>query len=80
MGSTFRIRVLGSLAAAAVLAATPAAAVQLFATSYDTPNGDGVAHSGSFNYWDKAYSGTGMTTVDGAAPLSAAVGSNCYAS
>jgi len=63
--TTLKLRILGALAAAAV--ATPAGAVQLFATSYDTPNGDGQAHSGSFNYWDKAYTGAGMTTVDGAA-------------
>ena len=40
-------------------------------TSYDMPNGDGQAHSGSFNYWDLAYSGSGATSTDGA-PLTAA--------
>ena len=69
--TTLKLRILGALAAAAV--ATPAGAVQLFATSYDTPNGDGQAHSGSFNYWDAAYTGSGLTTMDGA-PLSGGVG------
>ena len=69
MGSTFRIRTLGAVLAvgAAAAFATPAAAVQLFATSYDTPNGDGQAHSGSFNYWDVNYTGLGAKTTDGAA-------------
>jgi PEP-CTERM motif len=61
----------GALAAA--LLATPAMAAQLFATSYDTPNGDGVAHSGSFNYWDVAYTGAGLRMVDDA-PLSGGLG------
>jgi hypothetical protein len=52
---------------AALALASPAAATQIFATSYDTPNGDGQAHSGSFNYWDLNYSGAGTTNVDGAA-------------
>lgn len=30
-------------------------------------NGDGQASGGSFNYWDKAYTGAGATTTDGAA-------------
>jgi len=56
-----------TLAALAALAlALPAAAATVAPTSYDTPNGDGVAHSGSFNYWDKFYTGAGSTTVDGA--------------
>src|SRR5438128_164853 len=59
------LRLLGALAAVAL--ATPAAGAQLFATSYDTPNGDGQAHSGSFNYWDLGYTGAGATNVDGAA-------------
>jgi hypothetical protein len=65
MGSNLRMWALGVLAAGTV--ATPAGAVQLFATGYDTPNGDGVAHSGSFNYWDLNYTGAGATNVDGAA-------------
>jgi PEP-CTERM motif len=55
----------------ALLAATsivaPAHAAQVFSTGYDTPNGDGNAAGGTFNYWDKSYSGAGSTTTDGAA-------------
>lgn len=65
------------LAAAAALAAlsigAPAAATQILATSYDMLNGDGVLHSGSFNYWDLNYTGAGLTNVDGA-PLSGGLG------
>lgn len=53
--------------AAAAIAAPATAATQIFATSYDMPNGDGQASGGSSNYWDKAYSGSGSTTTDGAA-------------
>ena len=60
-----KLSIAGVLAALAL--ASPAAATQVFATSYDTPNGDGQAHSGSFNYWDLNYTGSGMTNVDGAA-------------
>lgn len=35
--------------------------------SYDTPNGDGQAHAGSYNYWDLAYDGSGSSTTDRAA-------------
>lgn len=48
-------------------------AAQLVVTSYDTPNGDGQASGGSFNYWDKNYTGSGAKTTDGA-PLSGGVG------
>ncbi|MFO1329839.1 MAG: PEPxxWA-CTERM sorting domain-containing protein [Rubrivivax sp.] len=65
MHKTLRLQILGALAAAAL--AGPAIGAQVFATSYDMPNGDGKAHGGSFNYWDKAYSGAGLTSVDGAA-------------
>lgn len=47
--------------------ATGAAAAPIIAISYDTRNGDGQASSGSFNYWDKEYTGAGSTTTDGAA-------------
>lgn len=65
MGINMKVAVVGALAAIAI--ATPASAVQLFATSYDMPNGDGQAHGGSFNYWDLGYTGAGATNVDGAA-------------
>lgn len=51
------------------VAATAPVAVEaaiISPTSYDTPNGDGMAHGGSFNYWDKLYNGSGNTSVDGA--------------
>jgi hypothetical protein len=41
----------------------PAQAAQLNPTSYDTPNGN----SGSYNYWDQIYTGTGNPTQDGSA-------------
>jgi hypothetical protein len=34
--------------------------------SYEMPNGNGQASSANYNYWDKAYSGSGNTTTDGA--------------
>ena len=71
MGSMTKLRLACAFTALAL--ATPAAAVQLAVTSYDMLNGDGVAHSGSFNYWDRAYTGAGATTTDGAA-LSGGVG------
>ncbi len=40
---------------------------------YDMPNGYGVASTGKFNYWDRFYTGSGNTTLDGA-PLSGGVG------
>lgn len=63
------------MAMAATLAATTlgAQAAQTLPTSYDMPNGDGQAHGGSYNYWDKAYNGSGDTTVD-RSPLSGGLG------
>jgi hypothetical protein len=49
--------------AGCALAAAPAAAVQLFATSYAMNNGN----SGSYSYWDASYNGSGCVTCDGAA-------------
>lgn len=60
-------RYLISLSAFACVAAPVAAnAAQLVVSSYDTPNGDGQAHGGSYNYWDKNYTGSGAKTTDGA--------------
>lgn len=58
-----------SAVAAAVLgfAATSATAAALTVTSYDMPNGDGQASGGTFNYWDRNYTGSGSTVTDGAA-------------
>jgi hypothetical protein len=50
-----------------------AQAVPVFATTYDMPNGNGQASGGSLNYWDRNYSGSGSTTIDGA-PLSGGLG------
>jgi hypothetical protein len=49
------------------LMAGSAVAAPVIATSYAMPNGDGQASGGTFNYWDRNYSGTGSTTTDGAA-------------
>jgi hypothetical protein len=54
------------LAVAGVVVAGPAAASGIPVASYDMHNGHGQAASGSFNYWDRAYNGTGNTTQDDA--------------
>ncbi len=60
--------------AAMLFGAGPAIAAHPIAvTSYDTPNGDGQASGGTYNYWDRNYSGTGATTTDGA-PLTGGTG------
>jgi hypothetical protein len=58
-----------AVAAASVLVlhATPVLAASVSPTSYAMPNGDGQAHGGSYNYWDRSYTGSGSTTTDGAA-------------
>jgi hypothetical protein len=61
------------LSVAGALAAGPAAASSLPVASYDMNNGHGQASGGSFNYWDRFYTGTGATTTDDA-PLSGGVG------
>ena len=51
-------------AAVAVIGATGmASAATVSPTSYDMPNGN----TGSYNYWDDAYTGSGDNTVNGAA-------------
>jgi hypothetical protein len=62
-----KILVLSASLTAAAFAAT------INPVSYDMRNGDGQASSGSFNYWDKEYTGSGSTTTD-AAPLSGGLG------
>lgn len=52
------------LAACCALACGVAAQAQVLPTSYDMENGNGVASSGNFNYWDLSYSGSGTTNVD----------------
>jgi hypothetical protein len=69
-----KILALGCIVAASLAIGAPAArAVVINPLSYDMPNGDGQASGGTFNYWDALYSGTGMTTTDGA-PLSGGLG------
>lgn len=55
------------VAAGALLFASGAGAAPLVPSSYDMPNGSGVASGGAFNYWDLNYSGSGATNVDNAA-------------
>ena len=38
----------------------------LTVASYDMPNGSGTNSGGSFNYWDRSYTGFGSTITDGA--------------
>lgn len=53
------------LLATLALHATLSCASQIGVTTYDMPNGDGQAHSGTWNYWDANYTGSGATTTDG---------------
>ena len=63
----------GYVAVAGALMAGPAGASSLPVASYDMNNGDGQASGGSFNYWDRFYTGTGATSTDDA-PFSGGVG------
>ena len=56
------------------LGRTPAQAAPIFPSTYDMLNGNGVASSGSFNYWDLNYSGAGAMTTTDNAPLSGGLG------
>lgn len=56
-----------------VLAQSTTFAGPVYPVSYDMPNGDGTASGGSYNYWDKEYTGAGSTTTD-SAPLSGGLG------
>ncbi len=51
--------------AALALVAPAAHADQLTVTSYDMPNGNGVASGGTYNYWDATYDGHGRRHHDG---------------
>lgn len=51
---------------AGAVTAGPAVASSIPVASYDMHNGHGQASGGSFNYWDRAYNGTGATTTDDA--------------
>jgi hypothetical protein len=69
------IKMAASAIAATALGAmaAPAMAAPLSVSSYDMPNGDGNAHSGTWNYWDGTYTGSGAKTTDGA-PLNGGLG------
>ncbi|MCM8596932.1 PEP-CTERM sorting domain-containing protein [Accumulibacter sp.] len=54
-------------AGAMLLPASSSLAAPIAPTSYDMPNGDGQASGGTYNYWDRNYTGAGSTTTDGAA-------------
>lgn len=55
------------LAGLSLAGASSAWALGVTPVSYDLSNGDGQAHGGTFNYWDKGYTGSGATTTDRAA-------------
>jgi hypothetical protein len=55
------------------LACSVAAYAQVFPTSYDMENGNGVASGGNFNYWDLNYTGAGSTNTD-RSPLTGGLG------
>lgn len=59
--------------AAFLLTAVAQAAVPVMPTSYAMPNGYGMASGGSFNYWDKSYTGSGNPSQD-YSPLSGGLG------
>lgn len=68
MNKLIKIQLLVGAGVASLIALGSAAkAAPLTVASYSMPNGDGQAHGGSYNYWDRAYSGSGATTTDGAA-------------
>jgi hypothetical protein len=47
------------------LAAASAQAATVLPTSYDMPNGHGLASGGIYNYWDRNYTGSGNGQIDG---------------
>ena len=58
MRDVLRIITAATMVAGLALAGS-AAAAPINPVSYDTVNGNGFASGGSFNYWDRDYSGTG---------------------
>lgn len=50
----------------AIFSAVPTYAATISPISYEMPNGYGQASGGSYNYWDKNYTGSGSTSTDGA--------------
>lgn len=71
-----QVHLLPTLAATLLVLASVTASAQgvpVAATHYDMLNGYGQAHTGTYNYWDKAYTGSGNTSLD-FAPLSGGLG------
>ncbi len=62
-----------ALALCTTCAVTAAVATPLAPVSYSMPNGDGQASGGSYNYWDRNYTGIGAPTIDGS-PLANGLG------
>jgi hypothetical protein len=54
-----------TLATLSLLVAASAQAATVMPTSYDMPNGHGLVSGGIYNYWDRAYNGSGNTELDG---------------
>lgn len=54
-----------AIATLTLLAAASAQAATVMPTSYDMPNGHGLVSGGIYNYWDRAYTGSGNTQLDG---------------
>lgn len=48
-----------------LLAVASAQATTVLPTSYNMPNGHGLVSGGIYNYWDRAYTGSGNTQLDG---------------
>lgn len=57
------------------ISAAPTLAAPIAPPSYSMPNGDGQASGGSYNYWDRLWTGLSSTTTDGAAPSGAGLAS-----
>lgn len=60
------MNILAAAALVALATAASAVAVPIAVTSYSMLNGTGNASGGTFNYWDRSYTGTGAATTDGA--------------
>jgi hypothetical protein len=54
-----------AVATLALLAAASGQAANVLPTSYAMPNGHGLVSGGIYNYWDRAYTGSGNAQIDG---------------
>jgi PEP-CTERM motif len=68
-----KLLICATVAVLAIGSSRSASASQVLSLGYNTPNGNGNASGGSFNYWDLNYSGAGSTNIDGA-PLTGGSG------